>query len=86
VITPPAEFGQGIAQDLSENIGERRFHVLVSHDVWVAALMESWVNIHPEDWVECLDGFLLQLKKDKAKIILHDRTFETEYPSWWSSI
>ena len=86
VITPPSEFGQGIAQELSENIGERCFHVLVSHDVWVAALMESWARTQPDDWVECLDGFLVQLKKDHMKVILHDRTFETEYPVWWNKL
>lgn len=83
VITPSTEFGQGIAQELNENIGDHCFHILVSHDVWVAALMESWVKTHPEDWVECLNGFLVQLKEDKMKVILHDRSFVTDYPSWW---
>ena len=86
VITPPSEFGRGIAKDLSANIGKHDFHVLVSHDVWVAALMESWAKTHPEEWVECLNGFLVQLQKERMKIILHDRTFETEYPSWWTAL
>jgi hypothetical protein len=83
VITPPSEFGKGIAHDLSENLDVRCFHILVSHDVWVAALMESWIQVHPDDWVKCLDGFLVQLKKDRLKTIQPHRTHETGYPSWW---
>ena len=84
VITPPSEFGKGIAQDLSENIGERCFHILVSHDVWVAALMESWIQTHPDEWVNCLDGFLVQLKKDHLKTIQPHGILEKAYPSWWT--
>ena len=83
VITPPSEFGKGIAQDLSENLDERCFHILVSHDVWVAALMESWIQADPDDWVKCLDGFLVQLKKEKLKAIQPHGIHETDYPSWW---
>ena len=84
VITPPSEFGKGISQDLSEKLGERCFHILVSHDVWVAALMESWIHAHPDDWVQCLDGFLVQLKEDHMKTILPHGKHETDYPSWWT--
>ena len=84
VVTPPGEFGQGIKQDLSENLDERSFHILVSHDVWVAALMESWIQVHPDDWVKCMDGFLVQLKKDHLNTILPYGTHETDYPSWWT--
>lgn len=84
VITPPSEFGKGLAQDLSDNIDERCFHILVSHDVWVAALMESWIKAHPDDWVNCLDGFLVQLTKDHLKTIQPHGIHEIDYPSWWT--
>ncbi len=85
VLTPPSEFVKGIALDLRENIGERSFHILVSHDVWVAALMDSWVKANPDGWVKVMDGFLVQLKKDRMVVILPHRTYETDYPSWWNS-
>jgi hypothetical protein len=30
-----------------------------------------------------LDGFLVQLKKDRLKTIQPHRTHKTGYPSWW---
>ncbi len=83
VVLPPDEFGSGIARDLGEGLGEQCFHILVSHDVWVAALIESWTGRDTDDWVHCLDGFLVQLKEDKLKTVRHDGIYESVYPSWW---
>ena len=57
--------------------------VYVSHEVYVAAYMFHWFGIYPKDWVEFLEGFILQLLDDRMIIYTKKGKTERLYPHWW---
>ena len=89
VILPSEEFARRAAETAMENLvssGGKPFHVYVSHDVWVAALMFHWFDVPPhEDWYTFLDGFIMQPGDDGMTFYYRDKERTVEYPEWWNS-
>ncbi len=84
MVRPSIEFAQMVARTMLEEIGEGSFHVLVSHDTWVAALMFHWFGLQPpRDWVNFLDGFIVELRPSAPTLITKEGTNKTELPDWW---
>jgi hypothetical protein len=58
--------------------------VYVSHDMWVAGFLFYWCGIMPDtDWVEFLDGFIVQLGEERMHVYTKDRRLDVYYPYWW---
>ena len=87
-IVPTLEFAQNCADILKGDLGAagpRSMEVYVSHDTWVMALMYHWFGMGPPpDWVEFMDGFLLQIKEPMFNTYTRDTATETHHPHWWS--
>lgn len=84
MVRPSMEFAQTVAQTMLMDIGEDSFHVLVSHDTWVAALMFHWFGLQPpRDWVNFLDGFVVELRTPTPILITKQGSTETRLPDWW---
>jgi hypothetical protein len=87
MVRPSMEFAQMIAQTMLEEMGEGSFHVLVSHDTWVAALMFHWFGLPPPTgWVNFLDGFVVELGPSPPTLITKEGTSKTKLPDWWMKL
>lgn len=87
VILPSIEFARKVADTTVANLRSavgRPFHIYVSHDVWVAALMYHWFGVQPpEDWYTFLDGFIMQTGEDGMTVHYRDNERKVDYPDWW---
>jgi broad specificity phosphatase PhoE len=84
IVRPSMEFAQMIAQTMLKDIREDSFHVLVSHDTWIAALMFHWLGLPPpSNWVNFLDGFVVELRSPTPILITKHGSTETILPDWW---
>ena len=84
---PSMEFAQMIAQTMLEGLREDTFHVLVSHDTWVAALMFHWLGLPPpRGWVNFLDGFVVELRLSAPTLITKEGAVETRLPDWLKKV
>jgi broad specificity phosphatase PhoE len=83
MVRPSLEFAQMIARTMLEDIGEDSFHLLVSHDTWVAALMFHWFGLPPpRGWINFLDGFVVELRPSASTLITKEGVMETGLPDW----
>jgi len=83
MVRPSMEFAQMIANTMLEDVEEDSFHVLVSHDTWVAALIFHWFGLPPPpDWVNFLDGFVVELSSSASTLITKEGVMETKLPDW----
>jgi hypothetical protein len=81
------EFAQRMASLMMDNLktADRfSFVVYVSHEVYIAAFMFHWFGIYPSEWVEFLEGFILQLTEDKMIVYTKNGKQELYYPYWWN--
>lgn len=89
IILSSAEFAKRAFETAMGNLasaGGKPFHVYVSHDVWVAALMFHWFGVPPhEDWYTFLDGFIVQLGDEGITVYYRDKKRTVEYPEWWDN-
>ncbi len=84
MVRPSMEFAQMVAQTMLEGLREDSFHVLVSHDTWVAALMFHWFGLPPpRGWINFLDGFVVELRPSASTLITKEGTVGTKLPDWW---
>lgn len=84
MVRPSMEFAQMTAQIMLEDLREDSFHLLVSHDTWVAALMFHWFGLPPPlGWVNFLDGFVIELSSSAPTLITKEGAMETKLPDWW---
>ena len=84
IVRPSMEFAQIVARTMLEGIEKDSFHVLVSHDTWVAALMFHWFGLPPPPgWVNFLDGFVVELRPSAPTLITKEGVVETMLPDWW---
>jgi broad specificity phosphatase PhoE len=84
MVRPSLEFAQMVAQTMLEDIEEDSFHVLVSHDTWIAALVFHWLGLQPpREWVNFLDGFVVELRTSTSLLITKQGSTETRLPDWW---
>lgn len=85
---PYGMFAQRAASVMMKNLEEldsSGFDIYVSHDIWVAPFLFYWFGIMPSiEWIEYLDGFILQLTDDRMSVFTKDGEKEAYYPYWWS--
>jgi hypothetical protein len=88
-ILPSVEFAKRAAETAMENLasaGGKPFHVYVSHDVWVAALMFHWFGVSPhDDWYTFLDGFIVQPGDEEMTVYYREKERMVDYPEWWDN-
>jgi len=75
--------GAALTMKNLESAGARTFDIYVSHDVFVATFLLFWFGFFPTDWVEFLDGFIMQLVDDKVKVYTKNGKKESYLPYWW---
>ena len=87
IIRSSGEFAGEIARINMENLKgapSNAFHIYVSHDTWILALIFHWFGVPPyADGVRYLEGFLLQVGEDGLNVWLRDRNELFELPYWW---
>lgn len=87
-IESPRSFSQRIAFYMMENLRKSQsdgFDVYVSHDVSVASLLLYWCGILPgPEWIQFLDGFILQLTDEYMLVYSKYGKKEIYYPHWWN--
>jgi hypothetical protein len=86
-IEPCRMFTQRAASVMMKNLDKldsSGFDIYVSHDLWVVPCLFNWFGIMPSiEWIEYLDGFIMQLTDDRMKVYYKDGKKEAYYPYWW---
>ena len=89
-VEPWILFAQRAAACMVENLRAAEpngLDIYVSHDMWVAAFLLYWCGIMPDtDWIEFLDGFIVQLGKERMHVHTKDRRLDVHYPYWWNRV
>lgn len=84
---PALDFSQRGAVLMMKNLESaeaRTFDIYVSHDVFVATFLLFWFGFFPIDWVQFLDGFILQLIDEQIHVYTKEGKKEAYYPYWWN--
>lgn len=86
-IVPTLDFAKRCAEILEIDQAEcdsKSMEIYVTHDTWVAALMYHWLGIGPpQDWVNYLDGFIIQIDGHFLKAYTKKTKFIIHRPHWW---
>ena len=93
---PPWEIESGIliakrhAEIMLNNLKSAKpytFDVYVSHDTVCALFLFYWFGVVvDENWVEFLDGFIMQQTDNRLILFTKDGKREVHYPYWWKSL
>lgn len=84
---PAIEFAQRAASAMMKNLGSaggEAFDIYVSHDIFVGAFQLFWFGVFPSDWVDFLDGFILQFDDQRMVVRGKHGVIRTYPPYWWS--
>lgn len=84
---PAIEFAQRVASVMMKNLesaGSDAFDIYVSHDIFVGAFQLFWFGVFPSDWVEFLDGFILQFDDERMVVRGKYGVLRSYPPYWWS--
>jgi hypothetical protein len=84
---PAIEFAQRAASAMMKNLGSAggdAFDIYVSHDIFVGAFQLFWFGVFPSDWVDFLDGFILQFDDERMVVRGKYGVIRTYPPHWWS--
>jgi len=87
VVKPSPEFAQQAASLMMRNLDEANpedLHIWVSHDTWVAAFLRHWLKECSFNWVNFMDGFILQFHKDHMMSFYRGKKRKVKYPSKWN--
>jgi hypothetical protein len=80
------DFGRWMSEICLDNLSSVRedsVDLYVSHEIWVAAFLFSWLGYNPVNWVNFIEGFLVQPYDDYLKYYTKDGSRITYYPYWW---
>ena len=84
---PSMSFARAMADITVNNLLDAQsnaFHVYVSHDTWVQALIFHWFGVPPHPGgLRFLDGFLMQPLDVGLRAWLRGRCEVYDYPPWW---
>jgi hypothetical protein len=83
---PALNFSQRGAALTMKNLASAEaytFDIYVSHDVFVATFLLFWFGYFSIDWVQFLDGFIMQLIDEKVQVYTKNGKKEAYYPYWW---
>ena len=87
VMKPSIEHAKDLAAYMMMNLkdaGSSDFHIYVSHDMWVASLFLHWLGEVSFDFVQYMDGFILQFYEEYVMAYFRGTKMKLEYPYWWS--
>ena len=80
-------FAWGMAEITMNNLLDAQsnaFHIYVSHDTWVQALIFHWFGVPPHpDGLRFLDGFLMQFIDGGIRAWFRGNFEVFGYPHWW---
>ncbi len=69
---------------ISKSVKPKEVNILVSHDLHILTYLFYWAGIAKcKDWIQYLEGFILQLTRDKLIFYYRDGKEEKDYPKWW---
>jgi len=87
VLRPSADYSREVAGIVVGNlvgVSGDAFHLYVSHDNWVQALVFHWFGVPPEvGGLRYLDGFLVQFVDDEMRVWFRGKCDAFDYPYWW---
>ncbi|MHA1720400.1 MAG: histidine phosphatase family protein [Promethearchaeota archaeon] len=86
-IEPALAVAERMAEDLRKIIKNQdgnTINVFVSHDFHVILAQFFWTGIlATNEWIQYLDGFIMQFLDDKMIFYSKNETREVSYPYWW---
>lgn len=86
-IEPAINVAQRTALEITKNFQKSAkdfVDIYVSHDFHVINYLFYWGGILAlPDWIQYLDGFMLQFKNDKLSFYYNGGKKEVAYPYWW---
>jgi hypothetical protein len=84
---PSMSFARGMAEIQMNNLlgaQSDAFHIYVSHDTWVQALIFHWFGVPPHPGgLRFLDGFLMQFLDEGIRAWFRGGCDVFDYPPWW---
>ena len=87
-IEPPLAVAKRMAQDIKKIIKTQHkngIDVFVSHDYHVILSQFYWSgNLVTNEWIQYLDGYILQFFDKKMKFYSQMGIVEVNYPYWWT--
>jgi broad specificity phosphatase PhoE len=76
----------GFMMDKLHTASNDGFDLYISHDLSVACFLFHWCRVLPVEWINLLDGFILQFSKDKITLFRKLNKREAYYPYWWNDL
>ncbi|TFH14085.1 hypothetical protein E4H04_10880 [Candidatus Bathyarchaeota archaeon] len=58
--------------------------IYVTHDTYVAVCIFHWFGLMIDNWINFLDGYLVQFYSDYMRVFFNEITMDIEYPYWWN--
>ncbi len=87
-IEPAFNVAQRTALEITKNSQTAELNTIdiyVSHDIQIVLYLFYWAGIlATKQWIQYLDGFVLQFKADKLKFYHSGKEMEIFYPYWWN--
>jgi hypothetical protein len=86
VMKPSLEFAQIGASLMSKDLNTARrgeARIWITHDSWVFASLHHWFGEILFDWIDFMDGFILQLNDGDMSLFFKGRERQVAYPYWW---
>jgi broad specificity phosphatase PhoE len=87
VIKPSKEFAQEIASLMMEKVrksDQNNIHIWVTHDNFIATFIHHWFGEYLDNWIEFLEGFIIQFYEDYMVFYFRGEKKQVEYPYWWN--
>jgi broad specificity phosphatase PhoE len=89
-IEPSIDLAKRTAQEItqiSHSKDSKTVDIYVTHDFHILVYLFHWAGVlSTKQWIQYLDGFILQFKKNKIFCYYHEGKKEIEYPAWWEEI
>jgi broad specificity phosphatase PhoE len=85
-VKPSKEFAQEIASFMMEKVREsdqNDVHVWVTHDNFIAAFIHHWFGEYLDDWIDFLEGFIVQFYDEYMVFYFRGEKKQVGYPYWW---
>ena len=79
-------FSQQVASFMMKQLRKEQqndIHVWVTHDNFIAAFIHHWFGEYLDNWIEFLEGFIVQFYEDHMVFYFRGTKKQVEYPYWW---
>jgi len=89
-IEPAIDLAKRTAFEITHNSNSKELNtvdIYVTHDFHVLVYLFYWAGIlSTSQWIQYLDGFILQFKRNKLIFYYNEGKKEIGYPHWWKNI